>query len=82
MAKKVAMNRNTQPYIETKRDYGMISEDRSAPCNLPREAIQKFWDRGEQATFGQQLDDLFHGSEEQVSQDMGKLKKASKPGKY
>jgi len=63
------------------RNGDMIREDRSAPCNLPREVMDKYWPKTNNYNAGY-VDDLFRGVEKQMDEDFMDLKKATGPGKY
>lgn len=60
---------------------GMIREDRSAPCLLPREVIDKQWPSSADYNMGY-VDDLFNGVQKQMSEDRGDFGKAMGPKKY
>jgi len=63
------------------RDAGMISEDRSAPCLLPRNVIDKEWPRTANYTKTAEAD-LFMGVQKQMSKDASDLARETSPKKY
>lgn len=63
------------------RDAGMIREDRSAPCLLPRQVIDKDWPRTE-VYMKEGAADLFMGVQKQMSQDKSDMNKASAQGPH
>ena len=64
-----------------KRSAGMIKEDASAPCMLPRQVIDEYWPKSARYEHGY-MDDLFMGVQKQMSEDYNDLKREMKPGKY
>ncbi len=64
------------------RDSAMIKEDKSAPCLLPTNVIDKYWPKAASYDMGRIGADLFNGVQKQMSRDYSDLKKAAKPGKY
>ena len=73
-------------YFESKsqmKEYSsMIREDRQAPCLLPRDVIDKYWDMAPRYDLGAIKKDLFQGAQEQLKTDAADIKKIFKPGKY
>jgi hypothetical protein len=63
------------------RDGGMIREDRSAPSNLPREVMDKYWPKAHNYNAGY-VDDLFRGVEKQMNEDYMDIKIETHPRKY
>jgi hypothetical protein len=59
----------------------MISEDRSAPCLLPRSVIDKDWERGSIYHMGM-VDTLHTGAQIQIHEDSADFKRAYSPKKY
>lgn len=79
MAKKKFYNMNGREAM--REGSGMIKEDRSAPSNLPREMIDKYWPDG-QYYMGIHEADLFMGSQKQLREDGQGMRREAKPGKY
>lgn len=63
------------------RDGGMIREDMSAPCLLPREVMDKEWPKSGSYNMGM-VDDLFSAVQKQKNEDSAELGKAMGPNKY
>jgi hypothetical protein len=64
-----------------KRSSGMIHEDRSKPCLLPTEIIDKVWP--DSANYHMKFTDtLFNGVSNQLRQDSADFGKAFSPKKY
>ena len=61
--------------------YGMISEDMSAPANLPRNVVERYWPEGHHYMEGQ-VPDLFMGVQKQLNEDGMDLRREMKPKKY
>jgi hypothetical protein len=60
---------------------GMINDDMSAPCLLPREVMDKEWPKG--ASYNMSMvDDLFDGVQKQMSKDSSDFRKEMGPEKY
>jgi hypothetical protein len=59
----------------------MIAEDRSAPCLLPRNIIDKEWEQGSSYHMGM-VDTLYEGVQIQIREDSADFKKAYSPKKY
>jgi len=65
-----------------KRHYSsMISEDRSAPCLLPRNVIDKEWEKGSTYNMGM-VNSLFNQVQMQLNEDAAGFKKAYSPKKF
>jgi hypothetical protein len=63
------------------RDFGMISEDKSACANLPQHVIQKEWPKpGYYADYD--LDDTIRGINEQENADGSGMKRHRSKSKY
>lgn len=63
------------------RDFNMISEDRSAPANLPQQVVMKDWPKARHySDYG--LDDTIGGIDEQMDKDNRKMEKHLQPEKY
>jgi len=59
----------------------MISEDRSAPCLLPRNVIDRDWPRGHNyISMGEA--DLFMGVQKQLHKDQEDMRREFNPKKY
>lgn len=62
-------------------DSRMIHEDRSAPCLLPREVMDKDWPRA--TMYSPTIpSDLFTEANKQMKADEREFRSAFKPGKY
>lgn len=59
----------------------MMSEDRSAPANLPRHIIDSYYPAAEYGMPGG-IGNLFTGAQKQMAEDKRDLHKEFKPGKY
>jgi len=59
----------------------MISEDRGAPCNLPRSVIQREYPQT-MSYMDKSIADLYSGVEEQMRKDGSDFKKILDPAKY
>jgi hypothetical protein len=62
-------------------DTGMIREDRSAPCLLPRNVIDRDWPRSE-VYMKTGAADLFMGVKKQMSEDGADMRKAMANGPH
>lgn len=60
---------------------GMINDDRSAPCNLPRNVMEKEYGYYPTSPLGM-IDDLYSGVERQLNEDHRDAEKVFKPKKY
>lgn len=68
---------------EMKRYGSMINDDMSAPCNLPREVMDKEWPRPMgYALDGSRMSDLFSGVNKQMSADSSDLRREKGNSKY
>ena len=66
---------------EERRDFGMISEDRSAVANLPQQVMYKAWPKsGEYMNYG--VEDTIKGIDKQVREDKSEAKRHLQPEKY
>ena len=63
------------------RDSGMIREDWSAPCLLPKQVIDRDWARNSNY-MNYSEEDLYMGVQKQLREDRDGFEKAFKPGKY
>lgn len=66
----------------SRSDYGInFHEDMSAPSNLPREVVYKYWPASPYSPMGM-VDDLFEGAQKQMSNDRSGFGKIMDPKKY
>ncbi len=63
------------------RSGGMINDDMSAPCLLPRNVMEKEYGYYPTSPLGA-IDDLYTGVEKQLNEDVRDAGKVFKPGKY
>lgn len=63
------------------RHKSMISDDRSAPSNLPRHVMESYWPQSHNYHVGY-VDDLFHGVHNQLREDYDDFGKVMSPKKY
>ena len=67
----------------SRRDYGMdFSEDMSAPANMPRHVMDKYWPATPMSPMSMLGDDLFEGAQKQMSEDNADMRKIMDPKKY
>lgn len=72
------------PYGKTssyRADSEMISEDHSAPCNLPRHVIEKAYGVAGAPLSGQ-IGSLYTGVQRQLHQDAAERNRITRPSKY
>jgi len=72
-------NIGARPMME--RHKSMISDDRSAPCNLPQMVMEKYWPASYNDNMGY-VDDLFEGVNKQMHEDYRDLGREEGPKKY
>jgi hypothetical protein len=63
-------------------DSHLIGDDRSAPCNLPRNVIDKNFPDGHIYGHNYVPSDLFNGVQAQLKEDGRDYKREAKPKKY
>lgn len=59
----------------------MISEDRSAPCNLPRTIVEKNYPSYQSYEHGEMIPDLYIGVEKMLGEDSAGMRRIMKPSK-
>lgn len=63
------------------RHASMISDDRSAPANLPQRIMDTNWPDANYNNMGY-VDDLFYGVQRQIKEDNNDFGRVMKPKKY
>ena len=84
MAKAMASKHYGYPMAAShmkERNPSMISDDRSAPCNLPEHVMDKYWPASHDYNMGY-VPTLFNGVDKQLREDSADMRKAFGPKKY
>ena len=67
----------------SRREYGMdFHEDMSAPANMPRNVMDKYWPETPMSPMGMLGEDLFSGAQKQMHEDNNDMRKIMDPKKY